>query len=397
MDVSFSDAAVPLSLLRDRAFNLRWAELPPNVIPLTAADPDFPVAPAIREAIAAYAAQGVFSYGPAAGLPSFRASVARYLQETRHAPVDPEGVLAVNSAAAGLGLVARHTLRPGDEAIVFDPVDFLFAHTIRSAGAIPVRWPLTRHGALDLDRLSALVTPQTRMLCVCNPHNPLGRCFTREELTALASFAADRGLWVLSDEIWSEIVYPPASFTSMAALAPALTRRTILVHGFSKAFGLAGLRIGYVAATDPALSRALLQTSELPSTVDGAATLSQVAATAAYDHARPWLAAFLAHLQARRDQCVQALASIPGVDVALPDATYVAFARVPIPEDTVEALVAHLRDRFGVAVVPGSARWFGPGAAGHIRICFATSAGLLQEGLDRVAKGLSAWVERGGL
>jgi aspartate/methionine/tyrosine aminotransferase len=278
MDVSFSDAAVPLSLLRDRAFNLRWAELPPNVIPLTAADPDFPVAPAIREAIAAYAAQGVFSYGPAAGLPSFRASVARYLQETRHAPVDPEGVLAVNSAAAGLGLVARHTLRPGDEAIVFDPVDFLFAHTIRSAGAIPVRWPLTRHGALDLDRLSALVTPQTRMLCVCNPHNPLGRCFTREELTALASFAADRGLWVLSDEIWSEIVYPPASFTSMAALAPALTRRTILVHGFSKAFGLAGLRIGYVAATDPALSRALLQTSELPSTVDGAATLSQVRA-----------------------------------------------------------------------------------------------------------------------
>ena len=132
---AFSDAAVQLDLLRQRAFNLRWAEQAKDVIPLTAADPDFPAAPVIREAIIRYVRDGVLSYGPAQGLPGFRSSVANYLRSRRGAAVTGDGVIAVNSAAAGLAMVARHWLEPGDEAIVMDPVDFLFAHTVRSAGA----------------------------------------------------------------------------------------------------------------------------------------------------------------------------------------------------------------------------------------------------------------------
>lgn len=387
---SFSDTDVRLDLLRERAFNLRWAEQPQDVIPLTAADPDFPTAPAIRDAIVRYVQDGVLSYGPAQGLPIFRESVANYLRTKRGAPVDASGVIAVNSAAAGLAMVARQWLTPGDEAIVMDPVDFLFAHTVRSAGGLPVRWSIARTGALDLDRLESLITPRTRMIGLCNPHNPLGRCFTREELTAIGRLAERHGLGILSDEIWSEIVYPTMGFTSMLSLDEPIAARTVVVHGFSKSFGLAGLRIGYVAVRDAAVSARMLAASEHPSTVDGAATVSQIGAAAAYDHALPWLGAFIDHLRARRDQAVGALNAMPGVHVQSPDATYVAFAKVSDPPSTIEDLVDRLRREHGVAVVPGSPRWFGEGAAGHLRVCFATSEGILREGLDRMARGIAS-------
>ena len=388
-DARFDDSAVPLGDLRTRAFNMRWAEQPADVIPLTAADPDFPVALAIRDAVTSEAARGVYSYGPAGGLPCFRRSVSTYLRTRRHAPIEPDGVIAVNSAAAGLAMVARHWLRPGDEAIVMDPVDFLFEHTVHSAGGLPVRWPIARKGEIDLDRLRSLITPRTRMIGLCNPHNPLGRCFTRVELESIATIALERGLRVLSDEIWSEIVYRPAVFTSALALEPELAANVVVVHGFSKSFGLAGCRIGYVAMIDAVKRREMLEASEHPSTVDGAATLSQIAAAAAYDHALPWLDAFLDHLLARRDQCVSTLKEIGSLEVESPDATYVIFPKIK-PEamrsgESIEMLVDRIKSERRVAIVPGSPRWFGEGAAGHVRLCFATSEGILAEGLRRFA------------
>ena len=387
----FDDGAVPLELLRRRAYNLRWAEQPEGVIPLTAADPDFAAAPVIRQALIDHAAEGVFSYGPPGGLPEFRAAVAHYLRRHRGAAVEAAGILAVNSAAAGLALLTRHWLRPGDEAIVWDPVDFLFAHAVRLAGGLPRRWSIRRHGPLDLESLDRLITPRTRLLCLCNPHNPLGRCFSREELRQLARFCLERGLRVLSDEVWSEIVYPPASFTSLLALEPELAANGAVVHGFSKSFGLAGLRVGYVAMADPEAALQVLAASDQPATVDGVATLSQVAATAAYGpEGLAWLGAFLEHLRARRDQAISRLRSLPGVAVDCPDATYVLLVRLPSTAEPLEQLVQRLRDRHRVAVVPGSPRWFGPGAAGHVRLCFATAEGVLAEGLNRLATGLAA-------
>lgn len=404
----FADGAVPLGLLRQRAHNQRWAEQPQQVIPLTAADPDFAAAAVIREAMVDYARSGVFSYGPPAGLSGFRKAVARRLQK-RGAQITPEGVIAVNSAAAGLAMVCRHWLRPGDEAIVADPVDYLFAHTVRGAGGVPVLWKVERHAPLHLESLEALVSPRTRLLCLCNPHNPLGRCFRRDELEQLGRFCRERGIRVLSDEVWSDVVYPPATFTSWLALPPDLAANGAVVYGFSKGFGLAGLRIGFVAMADPDAAAALLASSDQPSTVEGVATISQVAAEAACSaEGQAWLAAFLEHLQARRDQALAALDAIPGLSVHPPDATYVLFARMPgrqhsapapepgqdhgleleLEERRVEALVERLRLRHGVAVVPGSRRWFGPAAVGHVRLCFATSEGLLAEGLRRFAVGL---------
>lgn len=386
----FGDEAVPLELLRARAHNLRWAEQPADVIPLTAADPDFPAAPVIRQALIDYASSGVFSYGPAGGLSEFRQSVARHWRQQRSAALDASGVIAVNSAAAGLALLCRDWLSPGDEAIIGDPVDFLFGHGVRAAGGVPVTWPIDRFTPLDPADLERYLTPRTRLLCLCNPHNPLGRCFRRDELETLVRFCLERGIKVLSDEIWSEIVYPPATFTSLLALAPELAANGAVVHGFSKSFGLAGLRVGYVAMADPEAAARLLAGSDQPSTVDGVSTLSQVAATAAYSpDGLAWLAEFQAHLRQRRDQTMEALQAMPGVQAIPPDATYVAWVRLPPGSASAETVAAQLLERQRLAVVPGSPRWFGQRAAGHLRLCFATSAGVLAEGLERLAAGLA--------
>ncbi|MFN7899647.1 MAG: pyridoxal phosphate-dependent aminotransferase [Synechococcaceae cyanobacterium] len=386
----FQDDATPLQLLRQRAFNLRWAEQPEGVIPLTAADPDFPTAPSIRQALLDYARPGLFSYGPAGGLPQFRETVAQHLRLRRDAPVPAQGVIAVNSAAAGLALLCKHWLRPGDEAIIWDPVDFLFAHCVQSAGGVPRRWPLARQDPLDPAALEPLLSPRTRLLCLCNPHNPLGRCFRRDELEAIGRFCLARRIRVLSDEVGSDSGFPPATFTSWLALDPALAAIGAVVYGFSKGFALAGLRLGCVAMVDPEAMAQLLAASEQPSTVDGVSTLSQVAGIAACGaEALRWQQAFLLHLQQRRDQGVAALAAVPGVGLIPPEATYVAWLRLPAGCAAAEEVAAQLLVRQKLALVPGTPRWFGQRAAGHLRLCFATSEALLAEGLRRLVAGLN--------
>ena len=126
----FKNNSVNLTLLKQRAFNLRWATLPEGVIPLTAADPDFPSAPEISEAISSFAKDKYYCYGPPEGLPDFKESIATYFQVKRNVPVSPAFSFPVDSAAFGIYLTCKAFLSPGDEAIIFDPVDFLFRYSI---------------------------------------------------------------------------------------------------------------------------------------------------------------------------------------------------------------------------------------------------------------------------
>ncbi|MFM7269208.1 MAG: pyridoxal phosphate-dependent aminotransferase [Cyanobium sp.] len=385
----FRDAAVPLEALRRQAFNLRWATQEPDVIPLTAADPDFPVAGAVREAISRQAAEGLFCYGPAEGLPGFRHACARFSTERRHTPASAEQILAVDGAAAGMRLVCAHLLRPGDEAIIFDPVDFLFQAAVEAAGGHVRRLPVDAlSGTLDLDQLETLLSARTRLLGICNPLNPVGRVLRQEELQALATVAERHNLAILNDEVWSDIVYAPGRFLSVAALDPAVAARCWTVFGFSKNYGLAGLRVGCVVAPDAASCAQLAQTSLATTTMTGTATLSQIAAVAALEQADDWLQAWLAHLQRQRDLAVAELSTMPGVQVRCPEGTYVLFPRVEHHGLSAESLAQRLLERQRLAVVPGSPRWFGPGAAGHLRLVFSTSEAILREGLSRLRRGL---------
>jgi aspartate/methionine/tyrosine aminotransferase len=360
------------------------------VIPLTAADPDFPVCPAIRQAMVDYIDGGNLCYGPAEGLPDFREACARHLRENRNIDCSADQILAADSAASAMLVVARYALKPGDEAIIFDPVDFLFKASVEAAGGKTVLSPVSQdEGRFDLEHLESLINERTRMIGVCNPHNPLGLVMRRETLEAIGQLAVKHDLWIMSDEIWSDIVYAPHQYTSMASISPEIAERTLTVYGFSKSYGLAGLRVGFLMAPNAKVFDELMQVSTAPTTMWGAATISQVAVVAALEKAGDWFQEFLAHLTRQRDMAVDRLNNIPGVKCRAPEGTYVLFPDITAFGMDCEDLTKYLLDEGRVAVVPGGAQWVGPGAEGHIRIAFPTSRGILSEGLDRIEAALT--------
>ncbi|MGZ0217921.1 MAG: pyridoxal phosphate-dependent aminotransferase [Acidimicrobiales bacterium] len=389
-DELFTDEQVNMPLLRQRAFNLRWAQQPDDVLALTAADPDFPVAPEIRKALGDYVSSGVLSYGPAEGLPSFRRVVADTLMARRNIDCTPERILAADSAASAMFVIARYALRPGDEVIIFDPVDFLFKASAEVAGAKAVLCPIdSKTGTIDMDGMRKLITPKTKMISVCNPHNPLGLVLSEQDLRAIGEMAVEHDLWIMNDEIWSDIVFDPVRFVSIASLSPEIARRTMTVCGFSKNYGLAGLRIGFLVAPTDEVYEGLVAVSTAPTTAWGAATLSQVGAQAAYEHGGPWLDAFLRHLTKIRDYAAGRLANMPGITVRPPDATYLLFPDITAYGMSSTEMADYLLEEARVAVVPGAAQWFGPGAEGHIRIAFPTSMAIISEALDRIEAALA--------
>jgi aspartate/methionine/tyrosine aminotransferase len=385
----FTDADINMKALKERAFNLRWATLPPNVIPLTAADPDFKCAPEIVEAINQYSAEQTFAYGPAEGLPQFREVIARTVQERKNIKTAADLILPVDSAAQGMFVIAKYCLQPGDEAIVFDPVDFLFKKSVESAGATPVLFPIdVATGKYDVALLRSLITPKTKMLCICNPHNPIGKVYSKAELEELGNIAVEHDLWIMNDEIWSDIIFPHHQFTSIASISPDIAERTLTVYGFSKSFGLAGLRVGFIISPSEMVHEGIVETSQVRTTAFGVSTLSQVAAQAAFEKCWYWVDGFLQHLTKNKNYAVDRLNKMPGISCHHPQGCYLVFPDIKATKRSATALAEFLLKEGKVAVVPGAEKWFGPGAEGHIRICIATSHNILKEGLDRIEDSL---------
>jgi aspartate/methionine/tyrosine aminotransferase len=243
----FSHDQVNLDVLKKLAFNYRWAEVPEGVIPLTAADSDFPCAQEIQQDLCNYLKQGYLSYTPKLGYPEVRVSLANKLNERKNENVDPDLLLPVDSAARGMYIIAQTILRPGDEMIVFDPVDYLFGKSCESAGATPVLCPsLLVNGELDLTHLENYITPRTKMIGLCNPHNPLGKLYNKESLQRLLDLAEKHDLYIMNDEIWSDIVFSGKQFCSILTVDPSKSHRVLSVYGLSKSFSIAGLRAGCI-------------------------------------------------------------------------------------------------------------------------------------------------------
>lgn len=387
----FQQRSVNLDILKKRAFNLRWATVPEGVIPLTAADPDFPSAPEIAEAIIRFTKDRYLSYGPPEGLPEFKESVARYFSVKRQIKALPEFIFPVDSAAFGLYLTCKAFLAPGEEAIIFDPVDFLFRYSVESVGAVAVPFPIPAGPAeIQFDQLKGLITAKTRMICLCNPLNPTGKVFRRDELLKIGELACAHGLVILSDEIWSDIVYTPHLYTSIASLNEEISNHTVTVTGYSKSYGLAGLRIGAVMAGNQAHYDRLFAASLHGSTIHGANVLSQIAATTALNECDYWLNGFLAHLQQMRDLCDRELNSINGFHCIPPEGCYVAFTNITGTGMNSQEIYQLLLDKAKVAVVPGAKQWFGEGAEGFIRMSFATSEDILGDALYRIKSTVNA-------
>ena len=392
----FSHDKIDFEVLRQRASGMRWGTLPADVIPLTSADPDFKPAKEIREEMIRYIQGGYFPYASFEGIPGLRETLANAELVRNNVPVRPEYIIAVDSAAAALHAVATSILEPGDEAIIFDPVDLLFGISVRYAGATPVCYPsIYENGRWKLDDLESYITPKTKMICLCNPHNPLGYLYSKEDLQIIAELANKYNLWIMNDEVWSDIVYSEKPFTSINTLGEELNRRTITCYGFSKGFALPGLRAGYIYVRS---QEALEKVSRICNHHSyGVDVVTQVAMKTACGQCYYWVDAFRAHLQQMRDLMFDRLSAMPMVDATKQEATFVTFPNVARTGMTSAEFADFCLKECRVAIVPGTVTWFGPRAEGHVRFCFSSSREVLTEAMDRVERGLIQWADKKNL
>ena len=370
---NFTNKQINFDILKERAHNLRWAEVPDGVIPLTAADHDFPCAPEVVETLTDYIKDGYFPYIEPRGMERFKEDLAKTFRERKNEQVEGKYVLPVDSAARGMEIIADAFLQPGDECIVFDPVDFLFRTSMSNAGATIKLFPTNlKEDRISLEGLEDYITPKTKMLGFCNPHNPMGMLYTKEDLDYLLTLSEKYGFYIMNDEIWSDMIYPDAHFHSLLEFGPERNKRTLSVYGFSKTFGVAGLRIGCVYATN------------VESTIGGINLLSQIAGIACLEKGFYRVDQFVQQMTENRDYALERITKMPGIKCHKPQATFVIFPDITeTGMDPVE-LVELLKTKYKLALVPGGARFFGPGSEGHIRICLATSHEVLEEGLNRL-------------
>jgi aspartate/methionine/tyrosine aminotransferase len=355
-----------------------------RVVHLEIGEPDFDTAPHVKAAATLALEEGYTHYGPSAGLLPAREAVARYVARTRGIPVDPDQVVITPGAKPVLFFTIMAVVDEGDEVLLPDPGFPIYESVVRFVGARPVPVPLYQSRAFrfDPDELRRRVTGRTKLIILNSPHNPTGGVLTAEDLAAVADVAREHDLWVLSDEIYSRLIYT-GEHHSIATL-PGLAERTVLLDGFSKTYAMTGWRLGYGVAPPalvPALSR--LQTNVTSCT----ASFVQLAGVAALEGSQEGVAVMLEEFRRRRELVVEALNAIPGVHCLAPGGAFYAFPRVEVPGATSKEVADSLLQEEGVALLAGTA--FGAEGEGFLRLSFATSQDELREGVARLARGLA--------
>ena len=352
-------------------------------------EPDFPTPPHIVAAAKEAMDRGLTHYAPAEGLVELRRAIAGRVAREQGLDVDPDReVIVTTGATMGLYLALSATVNPGDEVILPEPFFGPYRAMVQYCGGSVRFVPLddrSGHFVLDPAALRAALTPRTKAIILNSPSNPTGSVFTRDELLAIGQVAAEHDLFIVSDECYDAILYDGRHHVSIAALAPDLRERTIVVNSFSKTYAMTGWRIGYNVAAAP-ISQAML--SVYLRSGRCAAPFTQVAATAALEGPQDCLAEMQAAYTARRAQIVSGLRAIPGIVAPPPEgAFYVFFDAGGLGMDSL-SLTRHILTAGGVVLLPG--REFGPSTDRFVRLSFAASP----EELERGVAGIAAALER---
>lgn len=378
--------SVDKNFLKENAFNMRWAQVAEGTVPLTAADWDIPYAPQVKEALLSYLEFQSTPYGPSNGMFAFKNAVANHFNVHKKAKVSEDEVIATNSAAKAIDNVYSFLLKEGDDILIADPVDFLLAECARRKNINILRYKQTRAG-INIQELNKLVTKNAKAIVICNPHNPLGFVLTEEQLIELVEWAESKKLIVISDEVWSDVVYAPKDFVSIRAV----TSRAWVIYGLSKGFGLSGMRIGSIIAPTQQDALALAESCGYERTLEGASVLSQMAAIAAMNEGWSYTQHALVLFKSNLESAVTAFNQTNYLSCSLPDGTFVLTVHHPKNWNT-EELCTRLSEEAKVNVVPGLEKWFGPGAIGSFRISLATTHDIATEGIQRICN----WVNNYG-
>lgn len=355
-----------------------------SIIHLEIGEPDFDTpAHIVEEAIKALRG-GMTHYGPSAGLPETRDAIARFVSETRGVDVGPERVVVTPGAKPIMFFTIFALVDPGDEVIYPNPGFPIYESVIRFVGAKPVPVLLREENGfrVDVNELVSKVTDRTKLIIINSPQNPTGGILTREDLRVVADIALERGIYVLADEIYSEIVYE-GEFQSILHANPGVLDRVILLDGMSKTFAMTGWRLGWgVMPANVAAAVSRLQTNCNSCT----ASFSQKVIGPALHGPRDEVRKMCHEFRARRDLVVSGLNAIPGITCKNPAGAFYVFPNVSSLGMKSKEVEKGLLEQAGVAALAGTS--FGTGGEGYLRLSYANSQENLRDGLKRI----SDWV-----
>jgi cystathionine beta-lyase len=360
----------------------------PDAIPMWVADMDFAAPPGVTKALATELQCAVHGYYADTG--SWAAALVDWMARRHGVRVEPSWVSPTPGIVSGLGLVLQAVSTPGDEVVVFPPAYHAFRKIILANDRRILDAQLvesTGRYAMDLDALRARLSPRTKVVFLCSPHNPGGTVWQAAELQALAALCAERDLILVSDEIHCDLVFDGAKHTPTMAAAPEIADRLITCVAATKTFNLAGAHVGACIVSNAALKRRL-DARIAASGLGSYNRFGMITTEAAWRTGEPWLDKLLPYLAKNRDTfdaCIQAAA--PGARSMHLDGTYLAwvdFSGTGLPR---EEIAARVRDRARIFASPGEQ--FGPGGETWLRFNFATPRPILDEALSRLQEAFS--------
>lgn len=352
-----------------------------DVVHLEIGEPDFDTPRHIIEAAKTALDQGYTHYGPSAGLPELRAAIAQDVGQQRGITVRAEQVVVTPGAKPIMFYVLLALAAPGDEVIYPNPGFPIYESVIRFVGAKPVPIPLReeRQFSLDVNELRDLVTERTRLIILNSPQNPTGGVLPPEDLQAIAEIAVQHGIPVLTDEIYSRMIYT-GEFYSIAAY-DGMQDLAIILDGFSKTYAMTGWRIGYGVMPEALATHV---TRLMTNSNSCTASFTQRAALAALQGPQTPVDAMMAEFRRRRDVFVEGLNTIPGLRCAMPQGAFYAFPNVTEICPSSQELADYLLREGGVAALAG--KDFGSYGEGYIRFSYANSLDNLRKALARIAE-----------
>ena len=348
-----------------------------DVVKLWVGESDLTTPDFIREAAISALQQGETRYTYSRGIPSLRETLAQYLSHLYQTTIESERISVTVGGMQAVMQAFQALLDPGDEVVIPSPAWTNVFEVAKIVGAevkhVPLR--LGNDGwHLDIEEMFAAVTPKTRALVVNSPHNPTGWIMTKDEMRAVLEFARQRGLWIVTDEVYTRITFDVPRATSMLELCEP-EDRVIAANTFSKNWAMTGWRVGWVVAP-PSLGDVFENLLQY-----GVATFIQHGADAAIQGGESFVTSFVERCRQGREVVCNALAEVTGLRFERPGGTFYVFFRVEGLSDSKTFAIRALREA-KVGICPGSA--FGPGGEGCIRLCFGLDPKLLELAMERL-------------
>lgn len=356
-----------------------------EIIHLEIGEPDFETPSNIVEAAVDALHAGWTHYGPSAGLPELRETIAQEVSRTRGVQVTPGEVVVVPGGKPIIFFSILALVNEGDEVIYPNPGFPIYESMVRYIGGrpVPVRLPEERDFALDVDELSQLISDRTRLIIINSPHNPTGGVLSKRDLEQIAEAIGDRNIFVLSDEIYSRLIFDGKHHSIMSL--PGFQERTILLDGFSKTYAMTGWRMGYgVMRPDLATQIARLMTNSNSCT----ASFTQVAGVEALQGDQSSVDEMRSEFQRRRDVFVTSLNKIRGFSCRTPKGAFYVFPNITATGWKSKRLADALLEEAGVACLAGTS--FGEFGEGYLRFSIANSMDNLNLALEKIEQ----WVAK---